>query len=122
MLFDVSYEDGEYEGLGILPGKVVRFDFTAEQAATLPVPHIGWNQVRSSRPCPMLQGIENGTYFYFVHSYYVAPREATIAAATTEYGYEFVSAVWRDNLFATQFHPEKSQAAGLRLLQNFVKA
>jgi glutamine amidotransferase len=122
MLFDVSYEDGEYEGLGILPGKVVRFDFTAEQAATLPVPHIGWNQVRSSRPCPMLDGIEDGTYFYFVHSYYVVPREATIAATTTEYGYEFVSAVWRDNLFATQFHPEKSQAAGLRLLQNFVKA
>ena len=82
---------------------------------------MGWNQLRKRRPCPLLDGIEDGAYVYFAHSYYVIPAEESVVATTTDYGHEFVSAVWRDNVFATQFHPEKSQAVGLRLLENFVR-
>jgi glutamine amidotransferase len=122
LLLDVSYEDGQHTGLGILPGKVVRFEFDEKLSGQrLPIPHMGWNQVQVRRPCPMLDGIESGTFFYFAHSYHVVPIEADAVAATTEYGLEFVSAVWRDNVFATQFHPEKSQSAGLRVLENFVR-
>lgn len=126
MLFDVSYEDGEYPGLGVLPGKVVRFDFSKLPGGeALKIPQMGWNQLNWSSPCPLLKGIQPATHFYFVHSYYVAPAETDSQSAgptgiaTCNYGYDFAAMVWRDNLFATQFHPEKSQSAGLALLRNF---
>ena len=103
-------------GLGIFEGSVVRFPDTEVK-----VPQIGWNEVQFSKPdCPILQGIESGSHFYFVHSYYPQPKDESIVATRTEYGVDFASAVWRDNVFATQFHPEKSQKAGLQLLTNFV--
>jgi len=122
LLFEVSYEYGEHRGLGVLPGKVVRFDFSALGASPPPrVPHIGWNQAWQRRPCPMLQGVGDGEYFYFDHSFHVVPEQAETVATTTDYGIDFVSSVWKDNIFATQFHPEKSQSAGLRILENFVR-
>jgi len=123
LLFDVSYEDGKHTGLGILPGKVERFQLDSRVTGQrLKVPHIGWNQIEIRRPdCPLLSGIENSSYFYFDHSYYVAPIGQEVVATTTEYGLQFVSAVWRDNIFACQFHPEKSQDAGLKILENFVR-
>lgn len=122
LLFDVSYEDGEHEGLGLLPGKVTKFEFGAMPSREgLKVPHIGWNQVDVVRPAPMLQGVANGSFVYFDHSYHVVPHDKDVTAATTDYGYPFVSAVWKENIFATQFHPEKSQAVGLRILDNFVR-
>ena len=122
LLFDVSYEDGEHTGLGVVPGKVVRFDFGDLPAARgLKVPHMGWNQLRWDDGCPLLAGVERGTYFYFVHSYHVQPIEADVNVARCDYGMEFVAMIWRDNLFATQFHPEKSQQHGLRILENFSK-
>ncbi len=122
LLFDVSYEYGEHRGLGVLPGKVVRFDASlTEQGRALRVPHIGWNHAWRRRPCPMLDGVADGEYFYFDHSFHVVPDDETIITTTTDYGLDFVSSVSRDNLFATQFHPEKSQAAGLRILENFVR-
>ena len=117
LLFDTSYEDGEYEGLGIVPGEVVRFDVPAE----FKVPHMGWNQVQFRRRPPIFAGIDDGAHFYFVHSYYVVPRDESVVATETDYSAPFCSSIWRDNLFATQFHPEKSQAAGLRLLKNFAE-
>ncbi|MCD6287862.1 MAG: imidazole glycerol phosphate synthase subunit HisH, partial [Candidatus Hydrogenedentes bacterium] len=86
------------------------------------VPHMGWNEVRPVEgiECPLFDDIEPGTYFYFVHSYYVVPAESGVTAATTPYCVEFTSVVWRDNLYAVQFHPEKSQRAGLKVLENFV--
>jgi imidazole glycerol-phosphate synthase subunit HisH len=117
MLFDKGYEDGEHEGLGILPGEVVRFKVPAE----FKVPHMGWNQVQFRTRPPIFEGIEDGEHFYFVHSYYVVPRDKTVIATETEYAQPFCSSVWRDRLFAVQFHPEKSQAAGLRVLKNFAE-
>src|SRR3954470_18464672 len=117
MLFDKGYEDGEHEGLGIIPGEVVRFKVPAE----FKVPHMGWNQVRfRSRP-PIFEGIDEGEHFYFVHSYYVVPRDGGVIATETEYAAPFTSSIWHDRLFAVQFHPEKSQTAGLRLLKNFAE-
>ena len=116
LLFDVSYEDGEYEGLGVLKGKVVRFEVPRE----FKVPHMGWNQALIRRRAPILDGIAEGTHFYFVHSYYVVPEATEVIAIEADYHRPFCAMVWRDNLFATQFHPEKSQAQGLRMLQNFV--
>jgi imidazole glycerol-phosphate synthase subunit HisH len=123
MLFETSDENGLHEGLGLLPGKVVKFDFASAELAghRLSVPHMGWNQVSVRRRCPMLDGIDDGSFVYFAHSYYVAPADPGIVATTTTYGVEFASSVWKDNIFATQFHPEKSQAVGLRLLENFVR-
>lgn len=115
LLFDVSYEGGEHEGLGVIPGKVVKFDVPAEYK----VPHMGWNQARIVRPAPVLEGIADNSYFYFVHSYYVVPDDPSYVALETTYHLPFCAAVWRDNLFATQFHPEKSQADGLKLLAQF---
>ncbi len=117
LLFDTSYEDGQYEGLGILPGKVVRFELPAQ----FKVPHMGWNQVAFRRRAAIFDGIDDGEYFYFVHSYYVAPRDASAVALETEYGRPFCAGICRGNLFAVQFHPEKSQQAGLRLLRNFAE-
>ncbi len=112
VLFERS-EEGEKPGLGIFAGRVERFRHG------LKIPQIGWNQVMFRQPAPHLAGIPDGSWFYFVHSYYVVPEDPTIIATTTEYGYEFCSAIWKDNIFACQYHPEKSQDVGLRLLGNF---
>ena len=121
LLFDVSYEVGEHVGLGVFPGKVVRFRFDSQTTGQdLRVPHMGWNQIRWDKPCPMLNGVQAGSFVYFAHSYYVVPINADITCTSTEYGYNFVSSIWRGNVFATQFHPEKSQSVGLRILENFV--
>jgi glutamine amidotransferase len=117
LLFDRSFEDGEYQGLGVLPGDVVRFDLPAEYK----VPHMGWNQVRfRSRP-PVFAGVEENAHFYFVHSYYVVPRDPAVIATETDFSRPFCSSIWRGNLFATQFHPEKSQDTGLSVLKNFAE-
>ncbi len=115
MLFDVSYEDGEWPGLGIIPGKVIRFSDHPE----LKVPHMGWNELEVVGEPRLLRDIPRDSYFYFVHSYFVEPVDERVIAARTDYGQRFVSMIARNNLFATQFHPEKSQAVGLKLLSNF---
>jgi glutamine amidotransferase len=103
-------------GLGVFNGRVVRFS----GAGGCKVPQIGWNQIEIARPdCPLFRGVPDGSHFYFVHSFYPRPEDPSIVATRTTYGETFASAVWRDNVFATQFHPEKSQALGLRLLKNF---
>ena len=117
LLFEVGYENGQHEGLGVLPGKVVRFDLPKG----LTVPHMGWNQLAIRRPAPILDGLAEGTYVYFVHSYYVVPTDASVIATETDYGGPFCSMIWRDNVYATQFHPEKSQTVGLRILKNFAE-
>jgi glutamine amidotransferase len=117
LLFDVGFEGGRFEGLGVLRGKVVRFDLQPP----LKVPHMGWNQGRFKLRPRVLNGLADGTYFYFVHSYYVVPEDRSIVAIETEYGHPFCAAIARDNLFATQFHPEKSQADGLKILKNFAE-
>jgi glutamine amidotransferase len=119
LLFDESEEMGHQEGLGLLPGRVVRFP-----EGELKVPHIGWNQLRLAEPRPemaLLEGVEDGAYAYFVHSYYPAAGEPGDLLATTEYGIEFASVVGRGTIWGAQFHPEKSQDVGLRLLKNFVR-
>lgn len=122
MLFDHG-EEGDTAGLGLIPGEVPRFSSSmmAADGSHLKVPHMGWNRVEATRAHPMFEGIDAGARFYFVHSYYCSPRNAADAVATTEYGLAFTSAVARDNIFATQFHPEKSASAGLQLLSNFVR-
>ena len=118
MLFERG-EEGDTPGLGLLAGGVPRFP--AARMTGLKVPHMGWNQVRQSRAHALWSGIASGERFYFVHSYFPAPADAGLAAATCEYGVAFTCAIARDNIFAVQFHPEKSQSAGLRLLSNFVQ-
>jgi len=117
LLFEESEEFGPVAGLGILPGRVVRFAADPERK----VPHMGWNALRIVRAAPALAGIDDGAYVYFVHSYYPVPADPALVATTTPYGPEFASSVVRDNVFACQFHPEKSQQVGLRLLDNFVR-
>jgi imidazole glycerol-phosphate synthase subunit HisH len=117
LMFDRSFEDGEHQGLGLLPGDVVRFRL----ANGYKVPHMGWNQVRFLRRPPIFEGVEEGAHFYFVHSYYVAPRDVELIATDTDYPTPFCSSIWRDNVYGVQFHPEKSQSAGLRLLKNFAE-
>ena len=117
LLFETSYEHGEHKGLGVLEGEVVRFEIPAAYS----VPHMGWNQLAIARRAPILEGIDEGTYVYFVHSYYVVPRDGDVIATWTDYPEPFCSMIWRDNLFATQFHPEKSQDDGLRILKNFAE-
>lgn len=116
-LFENSEEfNSSTAGLGIFEGSVVRFP-----DADVKVPQIGWNEVNFTQPdCPILKGIESGSHFYFVHSYYPQPKDESIVTTRTEYGVNFTSAIWRENVFATQFHPEKSQKTGLQLLTNFV--
>ena len=121
MLFEHS-EEGDAAGLGILPGRVQRFatDMVGADGQRLKVPHMGWNQVWQRSRQALWQGIADGERFYFVHSYYVDPLDAGWVAGTTDYGIDFTSAVARDNIFATQFHPEKSARPGLAMLANFV--
>ena len=122
MLFDVSAE-GDTPGLGLLPGKVVKFDLEGRlqpDGSRFKVPQMGWNRVRQVRPHALWEGVQDNAYFYFVHSYYVQPDDAELSTGETEYGAPFCCAVARDNIFATQFHPEKSAAAGLQLYKNFV--
>jgi len=115
LLFDVSYEDGEFEGLGLVPGEVVRF----KKQPDLKIPHMGWNSLEFPRSSPVFRDIPQGACVYFVHSYHTVPRDPSVIAAQTGHGVNFVSSIARDNLFATQFHPEKSQKIGLKILQNF---
>lgn len=118
MLFEHG-EEGDTPGLGLLAGAVPRFP--AARMAGLKVPHMGWNEVRQARAHALWAGIPSGERFYFVHSYYPEPAQRELAAATCTYGVAFTCAIARDNIFAVQFHPEKSQSAGLRLLSNFVQ-
>ncbi len=121
LLFEVGYEDGEHRGLGVLGGEVVRFDFSALPAGhDLAIPHMGWNDLQWSGENPLLTGLQSGCHVYFVHSYHVVPADASVTATVTDYGYPFTSSIRRGNLFATQFHPEKSQTVGLKMLENFV--
>ena len=123
MLFDESEENGGTPGLGLLPGRVVRFQLdgkTQPDGSRFKVPQMGWNRVQQTRAHPLWDGVADGSYFYFVHSYYVAPGDASDTIGETDYGGLYTCAVARDNLVATQFHPEKSAAAGLRLYRNFI--
>lgn len=122
VLMQHSEENGGTELLGLFPGEVRRFDGTAlgDNGLPLKVPHMGWSQVRQVGGHPLWAGIDDDSRFYFVHSYRVIPEDVSLIGGTTDYGVRFTSAIARDNLFATQFHPEKSADAGLRLLQNFV--
>ena len=115
LLFERGFEHGEHEGLGILEGEVVRF----ELPLSFKVPHMGWNTVSKKRDAPILADTAEGSHFYFVHSFYVRPSDPSIVALECNYGIDFCAMVWKDNLFATQFHPEKSQTNGLNLLRGF---
>lgn len=115
LLLSVSEEFGVHEGLDLIPGRVVRFPHWKD----LKVPHMGWNRVHFSGNNPLFKGIPEGSFFYFVHSYYADPEDTEVVAGWTEYGVRFCSAISRDNIFACQFHPEKSQRWGLKILENF---
>ena len=118
LLFERSYEDGEHEGLGVIPGEVVRFELDPG----LKVPHMGWNRVQRKPDFEGFPAARDDAYFYFVHSYHVRPTDPSTIALTSDYGVEFCAAVCRGNLLATQFHPEKSQSAGLQLLREFAES
>jgi len=115
LLFETSHEHGRHEGLGVLAGEVVPFELPPKYS----VPHMGWNQLSMRHRPPILQGIDEAAYVYFIHSFYVVPTDAAVIATETDYPDPFCSMIWRDNLYASQFHPEKSQADGLRILKNF---
>lgn len=119
LLFEESEEFGPVAGLRLFPGKVRRFD--GPEVRGLKVPHMGWNRLKIRRRVPELEGIEDGASTYFVHSYYAEPSDSSLSVADTEYGIDFAAAIARDNMFACQFHPEKSQAVGLRILENFAR-
>jgi len=114
LLFEESEEFGVHRGLGLLPGRVVRFGSEVPK-----VPHMGWNQIKKRAEHPVLKGIKEGEFFYFVHSFFVKPADESVVLTETDYGTDFTSGVFKENLVAFQFHPEKSQSAGLRLLKNF---
>lgn len=116
LLFEESEEQGQHQGLGLLPGQVVLF-----KQPGLKVPQIGWNQVEFSRPSSLMDGVQNGDYFYFNHSYYCLPQDAGDVITITDYGNQFASSVERGTVFGVQFHPEKSQKTGLQILKNFVE-
>jgi imidazole glycerol-phosphate synthase subunit HisH len=115
LLFDLSEEDGLHEGLGLLPGRVVRFKSTPG----LKIPHMGWNTLRTRKPAPILRNLEAEPSVYFVHSYYAVPADPNDIAAEADHPHPFAALVWRDNLMACQFHPEKSQRVGLAMYANF---
>jgi imidazole glycerol-phosphate synthase subunit HisH len=128
LLFTESEEFGMHKGLDIVSGKVRRFQFqpgsamsTSPMPNALKVPHMGWNELTVKRVAPPLQNLPTGTQVYFVHSYYVEPSDPSIIATTTNYGTSFVSSIWRDNVFACQYHPEKSQTTGLQIVKNFAE-
>lgn len=117
LLFEESQEASKVKGLGVLKGRVKRFPAIAK----LKVPHMGWNTLKQvTRDCPLLKDITENAYVYFCHSYYPEPENKSVAAAITNHGIDFASIVWQDNVYGVQFHPEKSQAIGLKMLQNFV--
>jgi glutamine amidotransferase len=116
LLFDVSYEDGEHAGLGLIPGRIVRF----ARRPGLKIPHMGWNNLRVRRPCPILDGLHGSPSVYFVHSYHAQTDDGDVVAAEADYPDPFPAVVWRENLMACQFHPEKSQQIGLAMYANFV--
>jgi len=115
LLFSESEEFGRQKGLDLIPGRVVKF----EPENGLKIPHMGWNTLEKKKPTVFLDGVDSGAFAYFVHSYYVVPDDQSLIATTTEYGCAFASSIATDHLFATQFHPEKSQGVGLRILTNF---
>ncbi|MFC1807745.1 imidazole glycerol phosphate synthase subunit HisH [Candidatus Omnitrophota bacterium] len=129
LLFTKSYEDGEHKGLGIIDGEVVAFDKTMG----LKVPHMGWNTINQNskiknqnleienQKCSLLEEVPDDAYMYFVHSYYGVPTDEKVVATRTEYGVNFCSSLCKNNIYATQFHPERSQSAGLKIIENFVK-
>lgn len=119
LLFSRSYEGGEHKGFGIIEGEVVGFP----KGKGLKIPQMGWNAVvqDKAKNCPLLQGIPDGSYMYFVHSFYVKPRDESVITATTDYGLNFCSFLWKENIYAMQFHPEKSQENGLKIIENFVR-
>jgi len=117
LLFTTSHEDGQHRGLDYFPGDVIRF----ADVPGLKVPHMGWNQLRVRKPAPPLAGLPSEASVYFVHSYYVVPRDSNLTATETDYPIPFTSAIWQDNVFATQFHPEKSQRVGLEMLRRFAE-
>jgi len=121
LLFSESDEFGTHRGLGVIPGKVVRFPSSSSSGPSrhMKVPHMGWNAIAIKKRSPVLAGVPDGAYMYFVHSYYVVPDDPAVVCTTTDYGGPFVSSIARDNIFACQFHPEKSQAGGLQLIKNF---
>lgn len=120
LLFEIGREGGDHTGLGVLAGTVERFDSTLPTELGLKVPHMGWNRIHVEQAgCPLLRDIEQDAHFYFVHSYYAKPSDCSVRWLSCDYGGPFCAAVWRENLFATQFHPEKSQRDGLQLLKNF---
>ncbi len=117
MLYDIGEEMGQHQGLGVLRGRVVRFPNFAERK----VPHMGWNALDIQLDSPILRGLDGDSYAYFVHSYYCAPQDEATIAASVDYGIQFAAAVQRDNIYGVQFHPEKSQNTGLRILANFLR-
>ncbi len=117
MLYEVGEEMGEHAGLGILGGRVIRFPHFADRK----VPHMGWNQLKIRRECSLLKGLDEENYVYFVHSYYCAPTDADTVVASVDYGVEFAAFVQQGNIYGAQFHPEKSQKIGLRILANFLR-
>jgi glutamine amidotransferase len=120
LLFTDSVEFGLYSGLNLIPGHVLRFpDRMTVAGEKLKVPQIGWNQLCFKRHPSVFDGIADNSNVYFVHSYYAKPDDESVITTTTDYGFDFCSSVWKDNIIATQFHPEKSQAIGLRILENF---
>jgi glutamine amidotransferase len=120
LLFTESEEFGLHAGLDVIPGRVVRFpEGMRQDDEELKVPHMGWNQISIKRRPLAYAGIPDEAAFYFVHSYYVRPEDPSVVATTTDYGIEFCSSIWKDNIVATQFHPEKSQEKGLAILKNF---
>lgn len=121
LLFEESTEFGLHKGLGLIKGRIERFpqDMSDDEYGELKIPHMGWNEVMIKKESPLLAGVPDGSYFYFVHSYYAAPEEPSVVLTTTNYGFEFTSSVHTGNIHATQFHPEKSQTVGLRVLKNF---
>ncbi len=122
LLFTDSVEFGLYCGLNVIPGHVLRFpNRMTVEGEKLKVPQMGWNQLSFKRRPPVFNGIDDGSNVYFVHSFYVKPDDSTVIATTTDYGIEFCSSVWKDNVVATQFHPEKSQGIGLQILKNFAE-
>ncbi|WP_457681323.1 imidazole glycerol phosphate synthase subunit HisH [Thermovibrio sp.] len=117
LLFEKSYEFGESEGFGFIEGEVVKFELPKGYK----IPHMGWNQIYKKKESELLKGIKEGEFFYFVHSYFVKPSQKEAVLTETDYGTEFTSSVEKENVFGVQFHPEKSQRAGLKLLKNFIR-